>query len=255
MLRSLWFHVNLVLITFLSSLGVILVSFFDPRGTRVHTVGRIWARTLLRAGGVQVTVEGLERLEPGRPYIYAANHQSQFDIFVLMGHIPDDLRWLAKVELFSIPVLGEAMRRLGSLPVDRSHRQAAVRCLEEAAAKVRGGASIAIFPEGTRGASGQLLPFKKGGMALAIKSGQPLVPVSISGTRFIQPRGAFRIHPGEVKVVIGEPIPTADYTPRDKDKLLDRLYTAVKANFDPDFPYGSPSPSPCAIKAPEVTTS
>ncbi len=255
MLRSIAFHISLILLTFLCGLAVILVSGFDPQGRRMHQIGRFWGRALLKISGVPVSVIGIEKLDPEHPYIFAANHQSQFDIFVLLGYLPRQFSWLAKAELFSIPVLGPAMRRMGSLPIDRGNRTAAMKSLHDAAAKVRSGISIAIFPEGTRGASGRLQPFKKGGLVLAIKSGQPLVPVSISGTRFIQPRGSFRIHPGPVRVVLGTPIPTADCGPRDKEKVLRLLYTAIAANFDPDYPYGLGATSLSPTPEPESTTS
>lgn len=238
MLKSLWFNFWLVFLTIFGGIAAILLALYDRQGNRVHEIGRWWARTLLKIAGVSVTVQGLEHLSRDRAYIFAANHQSQFDIFVLQAYLPGQFRWLAKVELFHIPIFGQALRLMGSLPIDRSNRQAAIKSLDQAAAKVEVGTSIIIFPEGTRGATGQLLPFKKGGFALAIKSGQPIVPVSISGTRFIQARGVLRIHPGPVKVVLGSPLETSAYTLNNKQELMAKLREAIEKNFDPDYPYG-----------------
>ncbi|RLA87913.1 MAG: 1-acyl-sn-glycerol-3-phosphate acyltransferase [Deltaproteobacteria bacterium] len=242
MLKSIWFNFWLFVLTIVAGTVAIVLSLHDRQGNRVHEVGRWWGRTLLRIAGVAVTIQGLEHLKADQAYIFAANHQSQFDIFVLQACLPGQFRWLAKVELFHIPIFGQALRRMGSLPIDRSNRQAAIRSLDQAAAKVQAGTSIIIFPEGTRGATGQLLPFKKGGFALAIKSGQPIVPVSISGTRFIQPRGALGIHPGPVKVVLGPPLGTSNYTLNRKQELMAELRAAIERNYDPDYPYG-PVPS------------
>lgn len=239
MARTLWFNFWLILLTVSLGTMAIFLALFDPQGEKVHQLGRWWARTLLRIARVPVTLQGVEHLSPGRAYIFAANHQSRFDIFVLQAYLPGQFRWLAKIELFYIPIFGHALRLSGSLPIDRSNRQAAIKSLNQAAEKVKAGTSIIIFPEGTRGATGQLLPFKKGGFVLAIKSGQPIVPVSISGTRFIQPRGTFRIHSGPVKVILGAPIDTAAYTLNRKQELMARLRAAIEHHYDPDYPYGS----------------
>jgi len=105
-----------------------------------------------------------------------------------------------------------------------------------AAAKVRGGTSMIIFPEGTRVPEQELKPFKKGVFIMVLKAGQPLVPVSINGTFFIQPRGSFKMRPGPVKVVIGPPIHSQNYSR--KEDLMDAVWHAIAANYDPDFPYG-----------------
>lgn len=238
MLLTLWFYFWLVVLTVAIGLLAVVLALLDPSGHQAHQAGRWWARTLLKIAKVSVTIHGLEHLAPGRAYVFAANHKSEFDIFVLQAYLPGQFRWLAKIELFYIPIFGHALRLTGSLPIDRRNRQAAIRSLNQAADKVQSGTSIIIFPEGTRGTAGQLLPFKKGGFVLAIKSGQPLVPVSISGTRFIQARGMFRIHPGPVKVVLGHPIETRAYTLNRKQELMVELQAAIEQNYDPDYPYG-----------------
>ena len=221
---------------FFGTLSIVL-SLFSKTGNAPHLSARTWARTILAVARVRVRITGLSHIDPNRSYIYMANHQSNFDIPVLLGYLKVQFRWLAKVELFSVPIFGKALRLMGSLPIDRSNRQTAIKSLDQAAAKVQGGTSIIIFPEGTRGATGQLLPFKKGGFVLAIKSGQPIVPVSISGTQFIQPRGVLRIHPGPVKVVLGPPLETTAYTLNRKQELMAELRAAIERNLDPNYPY------------------
>ena len=113
---------------------------------------------------------------------------------MLLAVLPP-VKFLAKIELFSIPLFGIALARAGSLPVDRSNRQAAVKSIDRAAQAVREGSSIIIFPEGTRSPTKEMLEFKKGGFVLAIKSGQPIVPISISGAGAVLPRGWGRVQP------------------------------------------------------------
>ena len=193
----------------------------------VQDLAAWWARTIASASGVSVTVEGRELIETGKPYIFAANHQSQFDIFALQGFLGADFRWLAKKELFRVPVWGPAMRRAGYIPIDRSHGRQAIRSLDEAARKIAAGTSVIIFPEGTRSIDGCLQDFKAGAMVLAIKSGVDIVPVAISGTHAILPKGKLLVNPGKVMIRMGKPIEMKSYGSKDKHDLAKRVQEAV----------------------------
>lgn len=213
--------------TLFFSVLAIAVSFFSRGGDSVHRVARIWARSLLALSGVGVTVTGLERIAADRSYIFMSNHQSNFDIPVLLGHLPVQFRWLAKAELFRIPVFGRAMRGAGYISIDRSDRAAAFESLEQAAEKIRQGVSILIFPEGTRSVDGSLKSFKKGGFVLAIGAGVPIVPVTVRGTFDIMPKHALRIRPRQVTVAIGEPIATEGIAFDSKETLMDGVRNAM----------------------------
>jgi 1-acyl-sn-glycerol-3-phosphate acyltransferase len=186
-----------------------------------------WARSIASASGVSVSLEGREVLEPGKPYIFAANHQSQFDILALQGFLGVDFRWLAKKELFQVPVWGPAMRRAGYIPIDRSHGRKAIESLDEAAQKIAAGTSVIIFPEGTRSKDGSLQDFKAGAMVLAIKSGVDIVPVAISGTHAILPKGKLLVNPGKVLIRMGKPIEMKNYSAKDKHDLARIVQNAV----------------------------
>jgi 1-acyl-sn-glycerol-3-phosphate acyltransferase len=233
---GLWFHFWLLPITILGGSLTILFSFLDKSRRMVHRVARWWGQALLYFGRIQLQVEGLEHLVPGRTYIYAANHRSNFDIFLLLAVLPGPFAFIAKKSLFSIPLFGQALYRMGCVPVDRENVQQAIRSLNEAALKVQQGASLAIYPEGTRATVPELLPFKKGVFIMAMKGGQPVVPVCISGTRFIQPRSTIRVRPGPVKIVIRPPIFPQNF--RNKSQLMDAVYQSLNAGYDPNFPYG-----------------
>jgi 1-acyl-sn-glycerol-3-phosphate acyltransferase len=233
---GLWFHFWLVLTTLLAGGLVIGVSFLDSSGKAIQALARWWGRSLLRIAHIPVRVEGLEHLDPDQAYVYAANHRSNFDIYVLVSLLPGKILFVAKKSLFHVPVFGQALTRMGSVSVDRSNLQEAIRSLNLATALVRGGSSMIIFPEGTRGTSRELLPFKKGVFVMALKAGQPIVPISISGTRFIQPRGSLRVRPGPVRLVISPPVFPHDF-PR-KEDLMEAVRQAIAAHYDPDYPYG-----------------
>lgn len=228
-LRSIFFHVLLFVDTIVLGLAAIACSKLDRTGNWSHLVARFWGNLNLRVAGVEVDVHGLERLRPKQPCVYAANHQSLFDIFVVLGKLPVQFRWLAKEELFRLFVMGRAMKATGYIPINRSDHRKAFESINQAADKVRGGVSIVIFPEGTRSENGVLKDFKKGGFILAIKSQQPIVPISISGSHRVVPRkDKWVIHPGVVRMTIGDPIPTAGATTKERDLLIEEVREAIR---------------------------
>jgi 1-acyl-sn-glycerol-3-phosphate acyltransferase len=216
-----------VMATFFFSILAIAASFFSRSGNRVHRVGRAWSRSILAASGIRVAVTGIERIGAGGPYIFMSNHQSNFDIPVLLGHLPVQFRWLAKAELFRIPLFGRAMRGAGYISIDRQDRASAFGSLRQAAEKIRRGVSILMFPEGTRSLDGSLKSFKKGGFVLAIEAGVPIVPVAVRGTYDIMPKHARLIFPRNVVVDIGEPIATAGFALTSKEALMDAVRNAI----------------------------
>ena len=225
-LRALFVIPFALLLTLLVSLVTLFMTLVLRRdAAAIEGLAAWWARSICRAAGVAVTVEWAEELEPDRPYIFAANHASQFDILALQGFLGVDFRWLAKKELFAVPVWGHAMRRAGYIPVDRSHGRKAMKSLLEAAKKIGGGTSVIIFPEGTRSRDGKLHDFKAGAMVLAIKAGVPIVPVAIRGTYEILPKGRLLMKPGAVRIRVGRPIETS--APATKHDLARLAQAAV----------------------------
>ena len=195
--------------------------------SKIQAVPHFWGRMLTIWSGVRVRVEGLEHLDRTKPYIFVANHQSQFDIFVLDGFLDMDFRWLAKKELFRIPFFGWAMLLAGSIPVDRSHGRQALKSLDQAAKRIAAGASVIIFPEGTRSPDGKLQPFKAGGMQLAIKSGVELVPMAITGTHQVLPKGRILSRPGQVVIRLGLPVDSREFSAKEKQALAELLHDRV----------------------------
>lgn len=218
------------LLTGLVSIATLTAVFvFRWPAGRVHIFPRWWGRAICRAAGVKVEISGLEHLNGPGPYIFAANHQSQFDIFAIQGHFPFDFRWLAKKELFEVPLFGQAMHRAENIPVDRAHSRQAVKSLDEAAQRIADGASVIIFPEGTRSHDGSLLPFKAGAMVLAIKAKMPVVPVAITGSFAVMPKGCLLPRPGRIKIRIDAPIATSGLDLKQKHELAESLQQKVAA--------------------------
>jgi 1-acyl-sn-glycerol-3-phosphate acyltransferase len=217
----------IVIGTFIFGLMAIMASFFSRTGNSVHGIARIWGRSILWVSGIRTVTSGFSHTMGHHSYIYMSNHQSNFDIPVLYSALPVQFRWLAKAELFKIPIFGQGMRGAGYISIDRSNRQSAFQSLAEAADAIRNGTSVMIFPEGTRSTDGTLLPYKKGGFVMAVDAGVPIVPVVISGTHAIMPKGRLLIRRQWVHVHVGVPIESADFSRKTKDDLMAKVRTAM----------------------------
>ncbi len=213
-------YVWIVLATFVFGITAIIVSYFSKTGNSVHAVARVWGRSILWVSGIKVQVVGMEHIDPDQSAIYMSNHQSNFDIPVFFSALPIQFRWLAKAELFKIPIFGQGMRGAGYISVDRSDTKSAIRSLKQAAQNIRNGTSVLIFPEGTRSSNGGLRSFKPGGFIMAIDAGVPVVPMVVSGTFDIMPRGAKVIRRQTARLTILPPVDTTSYTRKTKDQLM-----------------------------------
>ncbi len=206
----------------------ILSCLVSPSGDAVIVLSRLWARALLALCRVRVMVLDGERIRPPGPYVFLSNHQSQFDILAAIQTIPIQFRILAKQELFYIPVFGWVLRLSGFVGIDRSNRERAIQSLEKAAARIRRGRSLLIYAEGTRSTDGMLLPFKKGGFVLAIQAGVPVIPLTVTGSREVLPKGSLRIRPGTITVRVGKPIDPRSFSVEEKERLMARVRSVME---------------------------
>ncbi len=229
LLRSVFFFITVAFSTIILGISVVIVSFVNKAWVRF--LEKLWGNANLWAAGVKVIVTGLENINNRDTYIFVSNHQGWFDIFTAIGKLPFHFSWLAKVELFKVPVLGAAMSRAGYISIDRRDRRKAMDSLNRAAEVIRQGTSVFIFPEGTRSADGVLRDFKKGWLVLAAKSQRPIVPISISGSYRILPKHSCTIYPGEIRFSIGKPIQTAGSDSVNRDLLLQQIREAIRANL------------------------
>lgn len=207
------------------------LSFLNP--DLLHNYARLWARLGLLISGVQLVISGQENIPAEGAVIYMPNHQSAFDILVLFAGLPGQFRWLAKEELFKIPMFGLYMKACGYVAIDRSNRNKALQSMKTAARRIHDGTSVVIFPEGTRSVDGRLLPFKKGGFMLALQAEVPIVPVAIDGSWKIQPKNSRRVTPGTIRVTIGAPVPTEGRTTADRDTLMAEVLQPIDRVLSP----------------------
>ena len=225
-----------VLAGLFTGLGVLLAlpwfvlwTIVTGRPDAMYSVSMKFCRGACRIAGVRTRVEGLDRI-PAGACIFAANHASNLDPPVLLPAIPRRVAIFAKRPLFRIPIFAAGMLRAGFIPVERSVSDVA-KGIAAAEQHVREGTPIAIFPEGTRSEDGRLHPLKRGAFAIAVSTGAPVVPVSISGTQRLLRRGEWIIRPGEAKVLFGAPIEAAG---KDRGQLLAEVETAIAEGLPPE---------------------
>jgi 1-acyl-sn-glycerol-3-phosphate acyltransferase len=206
----------------------LLSTLIDRSGNFAHRCARTWGRLILLTSGTRVKVEGLEHLVPGRSYVFAANHQSIYDIPIVFASVPFQLRIVAKASLGRIPFMGWHLHRAGHLLVDR--RNPGPDIVQKMARLVGESSSLIVFPEGTRSADGTLGRFKKGPFVVAIDAQLPVVPVSLAGTRHVMKKGRLMVQPAEVELTIHPPIPTAGVSRNDVIPFAERVRTIVAAD-------------------------
>jgi len=207
MVRAYLYLAVFIPLTLLFSISAFIWTLLDSSGRIYAWHARLWARLALALNGVTVTIAGAEHLPDG-PIIFMSNHQSNFDILSLLSTMPRQIHWIAKKELFDIPIFGPSMRRGGYIPLDRSDGRKALQSMDEAAATIHHGKCVVLFPEGTRTEDGNLLPFKRGGFILASKAAVPVVPVTINGSGSINPAGQIRLYSGNIHITLHPPLVT-----------------------------------------------
>jgi 1-acyl-sn-glycerol-3-phosphate acyltransferase len=231
MLRGLWTMIVLAAATAVLAPVAAIVSLIVPRSNITIHVGRVWGRLLLAASGARVRYHHPERLHAQPTCIFIANHQSMVDIWAMLRVLPAPTRFVAKRELFRIPVFGWALAASGCIPIDRADRAEAIRSLRRAADRIRAGRPVVLYPEGTRSRDGRLQPFKKGAFHLALAAGVPVVPVAITGAFRVLPPGSLRVTPGPVDVWVEPPIDVARWQPRDHAGLRSAVQSVIARRF------------------------
>lgn len=222
------------LLTTSACLVILPLAPFDRDGILAYRISRFWAWGILKLCGIRLTVQGLEGLDPNRQYIFIANHQSYIDIPVLVQALSQfQLRWIAKKELFWVPLFGWVLWSSKHIIVDRSSLSRAMNSLSKARERIEKGISVVVFPEGTRSRHGDLLPFKRGGFLLAFKSQTPIVPVTIKGSGAVWSRGDWRIRSGEIEIVMGKPVSVDRYRAGDLKLLLNRVRAEIESHSHP----------------------
>jgi 1-acyl-sn-glycerol-3-phosphate acyltransferase len=217
-----------VIATIVLGTTLMVVVRISPDSKVPGTLARIWSRIFLAVTATRSTIDGLHHIEPGTSYVVVSNHISNLDPPFHIAHLPLPIRFLAKKELFRLPVFGSAMRAYGIVETDRQGQAAAHRAInEQVAVQVARGMSLIIYPEGTRSKSGTLAPFKRGAFRIAIDNGMPILPTALVGTHEAWVPGSKIIRGGSARALVGKPIPVAGLTPQDIGRVRDEAYAAI----------------------------
>jgi 1-acyl-sn-glycerol-3-phosphate acyltransferase len=245
MLHIVFVAVFALLVTIPCGLAVTAVALVKSTSPMIDRIIRFWARNLVRAAGIDLQTEGLERLDPDRRYILVANHYSYFDIPCILASVPQPIRFMAKASLFKIPIFGGAIGRAGFIPIDRKNRRTAVKSFDLATKRIQQGNTIVIFPEEGRTSKRTLKPFQRGAFLLALRARLPIVPIAIDGTHDVFPVGAKKITPGRVTIRVSTPIEPSEFTVREKDALSMRARREIVTMLgieDPQPAAAAPAP-------------
>lgn len=217
----------LLVVTILVAFATIILSPLLPNSKLSYYPARWWAKICCKLCFVRVNVIGLEKLNLKQSYIFALNHQSIFDVFVVYGWLPFIFKWLMKAELRKIPIVGRACEAAGHIFIDRSNPIAAKHSLEKAEQELRNGISIVVFPEGTRTFTGEMGRFKRGAFHIASDLSLPIVPVTIRGSFERLHRNSVNVTPGFIEMIVHDPIEVTSFAPENVSNLIQTTWEKI----------------------------
>jgi len=205
----------------------------NDRSPLIERIIRVWSRVWLAASGTKLEVEGAENIDPKRSYVVVANHLSTLDIMACLLAVPLPIRFLAKKELFRVPVLAQGMRMVGIIEVDREARGAVHSEVNRQSRElIEKGRSLIIYAEGTRPRNGVMKPFKKGAFTMAISSGLPVLPLSIHGSFEAWPPGTPLVRGGVIKIILDKPVETEGMTTSDTGDLRNEVREVIAGRVE-----------------------
>ena len=219
----------LLVLTILTAVFTIILSPVFPNAQFSYFPAHWWGRFFCYLLFIKVKITGIEKLDPKKSYVIAANHQSIYDIFVVYGWLPMIFKWVMKAELRKIPLVGKACESAGHIFIDRKNPVAAKKSLDKAEAQLRNGVSVVVFPEGTRTYTGQMGKFKKGAFRMATDLHLPIVPVTLRGCFERLPRNGFIITPGTIEMIVHEPVEVEGYEHEKQPELMQKLHDIIES--------------------------
>ena len=231
-MRVIWFLINLLLSISVCSIPIIAVGLFDKEKYYTGKLIKMWARWVIWSTGIQYEIDGLDNLNLDKQYIFMSNHESALDIVLGLAAIPFNIVFLAKKELFRVPIFGWAMNSAGMIKIDRQNPEIAKRSVAGAVETLKHSSfSTLIYPEGTRSNGKELLPFKKGGFILAIRTQLPVVPITILGAGNVLPKGTLAIKKSHIKIIIDVPLETQGMELKNKEILVQDCRNIIHQNI------------------------
>jgi 1-acyl-sn-glycerol-3-phosphate acyltransferase len=235
-IHTLIIYTVVIIDTIIFSILAIIFGLMNPYSKATNWCIRSWARIILWTSGVKLVVEGLENIKKEQAYVYVINHISMFDIPSIVVAVPQTARFIAKKELFKIPLFSTGMRLAGILAIDRGNSDEAKKTLNKAINTIKNDhVSVLIFPEGTRSKTNRIESFKKGGFIIALDGKIPIIPVVISGSQYIVPKGSGLVKRGKIHLQFLKETETKEYSWETRNKLVNNVRDKMIEAFNPDF--------------------
>lgn len=213
----LFFAPVFLVLTILTALTVIVGCLLGGEKFFSYYPGMIWSRLTCYLALCPVKVKGRENIKRNRSYVFVSNHQGAFDIFLIYGFLGVPIKWVMKAGIGKIPFVGAACRAAGFIFVDNSTPKAAARSVVEAERCLKNGASVVVFPEGSRTYDGKMIRFKKGAYQMAFDQHLPIVPITLNGPFDVLPIGSLNVQRHKMEMVIHPAIPTEGMNPSHKE--------------------------------------
>lgn len=221
-----------IIATIITCLSIIIMTPIAGDAKWGYYPGRVWGRVMCALALTRIKINGNENIDPEKSYIFVANHQSMFDIFLIYGYLNAKFKWIMKMELRRTPLLGKACESMGHIFVDRSSPMRAQKSLEAAKDRLlQGNNSIFLFPEGTRSSNGKIGRFKRGAFTIARDLHLPIIPVTISGAYNVLPKGGWHITPGSITMTIHNPIDTTNLTDDNLNEMIEQVKNTVESKI------------------------
>lgn len=219
----------LIPITFFGLVYSFFVNLIDSTGDRFNKISIWWSRLDIKLFGISIDVKGRDNYNPNKNYLVVSNHVGMADIPILIGILNLNIRLVAKEDIGKIPLFGRVIKKAGYIMIKRGQNREALNSLLAATEVLKSGRSMLIFPEGTRSATGELQPFKRGAFLVAQQGRAPVLPVTIIGTHLITPKNSFKINKGKVKIIIGKPIEPSSF--KNAEELMAASFKTIESNL------------------------
>lgn len=225
----------LIVLTLLTAITVMVFSPIFGNKFWGYYPPKWWSRLVCWAALCRIKTSGHENLNPKQSYVFIANHQGAFDIFLVYGFLNQNIKWVQKQSLRHIPFVGKASEIAGHVFVDNSSPKARARTVDEAKKQIVDGVSVMMFPEGSRTKTGKLGRFHKGAYQIAIDLKLPIVPLTINGSYDVLRAHSLLIHPGKLELIIHKPIPTENLSEDEIPMLMEKTKEIIASGLWPKY--------------------
>lgn len=221
----------LILSTIWCTLTIIIGSTLGNNRFWGYYPGVVWGRFVCMAALLKIKVKRNPKLDKNQSYVFVANHQGAFDIFLVYGYLGHNFKWLMKQSLKKMPLVGLASKKAGHVFVDQSSRKGIVETMRNTRDTLKNGMSTVVFPEGHRTPDGSMFEFKKGAFQTALSLKLPIVPMTIDGAYKVLPVHSWRMNPAAITLTFHDPIETANLTNDDLPELIKKVHSIVESGL------------------------